>query len=347
MQHAPAAERVEWSLFGRCRALRCQEILTLAAHAANSLRFVLPGPLHERQWNGARAAGGQVSLNDGALYVNMHATPAADAAHSGIHFSGLLQSRRDGRRGGRRRDGICRCGLWRAQLLRMLRRNSLGPAGCHAAQAGSEEQGAGVCAREARPGVGGEQIPRFPLKQLKGLGGAQQRFFERPSPVSFAQHLSGSACYTRSSNQMAALEPIPEFVVADVLEAQPVPQLMPAFDAQAMVDSVRAAVKRTILHGVSPANLVAILTVAMETVEKFRGASGAQKKDVVLAVMDLLVQELPEGAQRELVRAALDALGPSVVDALVAAANGKFSFKPAREAVVACCDSCPQWARCC
>ena len=102
--------------------------------------------------------------------------------------------------------------------------------------------------------------------------------------------------------------------------------LGPRFDAAAIVDQVYAAVKHSITHKISPANVIIVITVAMQTVERVKGATSVQKKEVVLAVVERLVDEIDDSETRSAVSVAVQMLAPSIIDAVVSAANGKIDI---------------------
>lgn len=101
----------------------------------------------------------------------------------------------------------------------------------------------------------------------------------------------------------------------------------PKFDSDKLVERVYRAVKHTFTHKISPANIMEVVTEAMMAVEKINGASGVQKKEVVMSVLEKLVDEIPasDGAKNA-IESAVQLIGPAAIDAIVSASNGKYNF---------------------
>lgn len=107
---------------------------------------------------------------------------------------------------------------------------------------------------------------------------------------------------------------------------EPANELSPEFDSHDIIDMVFAAVTQTVAHEISAANAVTVITTAMLAAERVKSASGVQKKEVVMAVVERLVGEIDDPGGRAAVAAAVQALAPSIIDAVVAAASGRIDL---------------------
>ena len=81
------------------------------------------------------------------------------------------------------------------------------------------------------------------------------------------------------------------------------------------------------LNGVTPGNATNLVLAAMAAVEGRRGLTGPQKKALVTAVVERLLDEIP-GAESELasLKTAVRLLLPAVIDSAAAAARGLFGI---------------------
>lgn len=95
-----------------------------------------------------------------------------------------------------------------------------------------------------------------------------------------------------------------------------------------LADQVYNRVRSSIAAGrITVAGATIMLTAAMAEAERIRTLSGLQKKALVLHVVDRLVGEIPVGQEdREAIQAATALLLPSMIDALVAAGEGKLGI---------------------
>lgn len=128
------------------------------------------------------------------------------------------------------------------------------------------------------------------------------------------------------------------------------PQALPALeldeaplDTDALVEDVYGTVKKTFNHKISPANVVVLITKTMRVAEKVRGATGPEKKDIVLEVIERLVNELPTGEDdKDAIMTAVHLFAPGIIDAVVSAAKGQLDLGKIAKNVRSCfsCFSC-------
>ena len=132
--------------------------------------------------------------------------------------------------------------------------------------------------------------------------------------------------------------------VGGVMSSQPKPdvgRIAPRFNAESLVDKVYDAVKMQFTHKITPMTVMTFIQTAMEAAEKIRGASGNQKKQVVLKVVERFIEEIDDEGTRASVQMALDMLGPSAIDFAVKAANGQVDFGHVVAEAKKCCSIFP------
>jgi hypothetical protein len=97
---------------------------------------------------------------------------------------------------------------------------------------------------------------------------------------------------------------------------------------QAVVDSSYEEVKRHItIKDVKPSNIMIMLTRAMSVVDRVKGLSGPEKKEVVVHLVRRLLDEIPgDSEEKGLLRAAVELILPPLIDTLVAASRGKLDL---------------------
>ena len=78
------------------------------------------------------------------------------------------------------------------------------------------------------------------------------------------------------------------------------------------------------------ADIVPFAVLAMQIVEKFPNLSGPDKKDLVIRLAQRLVDDYVPQKEEEIVRAAVDALLPAVIDQIVAASKGQLKLNLAK-----------------
>lgn len=110
----------------------------------------------------------------------------------------------------------------------------------------------------------------------------------------------------------------------------------------ALIDQACAAVQKAIAtKQITAATIMSLLTTAMTEVEKIAGLTGAQKKELVVQVVDRLIDEIPGSTDKSAIKAAADLLLPGVIDVVVDAANGNLGLgQPAGGAGAAPCAGC-------
>jgi hypothetical protein len=101
-----------------------------------------------------------------------------------------------------------------------------------------------------------------------------------------------------------------------------------ALGMQAIVDALYGQVKdRIILKDVKPSNVMIMLTYGMTAVEKQKGLTGPEKKEVVVHLVRRLVGEIPgDDEDKVALQAAVELLLPPLIDTLVAASRGKLDL---------------------
>lgn len=100
----------------------------------------------------------------------------------------------------------------------------------------------------------------------------------------------------------------------------------PTVSAADLAEQVYDQVRRTFGGRVTAANVVLLVTLAMTAAEKAAAASGPQKKDLVLAVVNRLVDELAGADDRDSIKLAVGLLAPGIIDGVVAAAKGQLDL---------------------
>ena len=126
----------------------------------------------------------------------------------------------------------------------------------------------------------------------------------------------------------------------DTIEAAPAPTLA-AQSVDAMIVSVYDQVKRMFHHKVNSGNVRVLLTKTMSIVERFSGATGPEKKDVVLAVVENLIEELPiDESVQDAIKTSVHLLAPSIIDSVVSAAKGQLNIGGPGAPNGSCLESC-------
>lgn len=87
------------------------------------------------------------------------------------------------------------------------------------------------------------------------------------------------------------------------------------------VETLLPAIKKIANGSVTRENILSLVTAAMVEVERIEGLAGPEKKQVVIAAVTRVCAEL---VPDETARLALTLLLPGIIDALVAAAKGKY-----------------------
>ena len=96
-------------------------------------------------------------------------------------------------------------------------------------------------------------------------------------------------------------------------------------EATKVFDELYAGVKKSInMKTASGEDIINILTLTMEAVEKMKIKSGPQKKALVLHVIDKLVDEIPESNKnKSTIKTAVKLLAPGMIDTIVATSRGQ------------------------
>lgn len=108
------------------------------------------------------------------------------------------------------------------------------------------------------------------------------------------------------------------------------------------LDAVVAQVKAAMANRITVMNVVLFITYTMQTVQQIGGLSGPEKKQLALAALEMVLDEVPfsEG-DRMTITVAVQMLAPSLIDTLVAAAKSQYNFgkiaEHARSFWTSCC----------
>lgn len=120
---------------------------------------------------------------------------------------------------------------------------------------------------------------------------------------------------------------------------------------QQLVARVYAAVRGVVAtKTITPAGAIRLIEAAMSFIERLPALDGAEKKRVVLDVVECLLGELPADQEdAEAVRAAVRLLAPSIIDGIVSAASGATGINappccaPLRRWLSGACGACAAW----
>lgn len=101
------------------------------------------------------------------------------------------------------------------------------------------------------------------------------------------------------------------------------PPAAPVMSTVQLVEVAYKTISQTFEYGVRPDTVMSLVMTTIATVEHIRGASGAQKKEVAIEVIERFVGDIDDDDTRAAVKSAVRVLGPHIIDGLVSAANGK------------------------
>jgi hypothetical protein len=79
-------------------------------------------------------------------------------------------------------------------------------------------------------------------------------------------------------------------------------------------------------HAITPLTVITFMRVTMDAVEHIKNATGTQKREIVIAVLEMAVKQIDNESTRSAVSTALDMLGPGMIDFAVLSANGGVDF---------------------
>lgn len=81
-------------------------------------------------------------------------------------------------------------------------------------------------------------------------------------------------------------------------------------------------------HGISPKNLIYIVTNLMSAVGKYETLSGLEKKELVIIIINKEIDEtIKEPQTKAILKLMIETVIPETIDTLVSVANGEYKFK--------------------
>ena len=88
---------------------------------------------------------------------------------------------------------------------------------------------------------------------------------------------------------------------------------------------------------ISSENILQVTRAGMEIVSNFNDIKGSQKKFVVISAVNLIIDELPVDDEiKEVIKYVLNKIGPPVIDDLISAFKGDFTFKRSTKTFCPC-----------
>ena len=88
---------------------------------------------------------------------------------------------------------------------------------------------------------------------------------------------------------------------------------------------------------ISSENILQVTRTGMEIVSNFNNIKGSQKKFVVISAVNLIIDELPVNDEiKEVIKYILNKIGPPVIDDLISAFKGDFTFKRSTKTFCPC-----------
>ena len=88
---------------------------------------------------------------------------------------------------------------------------------------------------------------------------------------------------------------------------------------------------------ISSENILQVARTGMEIVGNFNDIKGSQKKFVVISAVNLIIDELPiDDDIKEVIKFILNKIGPPVIDDLISAFKGDFTFKRSTKTFCPC-----------
>ena len=114
-------------------------------------------------------------------------------------------------------------------------------------------------------------------------------------------------------------------------------QLPSCCEAKPKVDQRAVDVSKLLPTDVSWATLPSVLVHAMEQVEKYKTLSGAQKRQLVIDSMNLLIERLDKDTELEVANPVFKALVPVLIDQLVTAPKDGLEINKRVKSCMSCC----------
>ena len=105
----------------------------------------------------------------------------------------------------------------------------------------------------------------------------------------------------------------------------------------AAVDKRAVDVSKLLPTDVSWSTLPSVLVHAMEQVEKYKTLSGAQKRQLVIDSMNLLIERLDKDTELEVANPVFKALVPVLIDQLVTATKDGLEINKRVKSCMSCC----------
>ena len=88
---------------------------------------------------------------------------------------------------------------------------------------------------------------------------------------------------------------------------------------------------------ISSENILQVTRTGMEIVSNFNDIKGSQKKFVVISAVNLIIDDLPVDEEiKEVIKYILNKIGPPVIDDLISAFKGDFTFKRSTKTFCPC-----------
>ena len=100
----------------------------------------------------------------------------------------------------------------------------------------------------------------------------------------------------------------------------------------------------TVVKGrkITPSNVMFLVGITMEVVEKNKELSGDQKKELVINIMKEIVRKSKDIPDKEIVYASIDMMAPGAIDLIVAGANGLLNINLDNSGCLSCFKSKPK-----
>lgn len=112
---------------------------------------------------------------------------------------------------------------------------------------------------------------------------------------------------------------------------------LPSVSKPTMMDKRAVSVSKLLPAEVSWATLPSVIVHAMEHVEKYKTLSGAQKRQLVIDSMNLLIERLGKDTELEVANPVFKALVPVLIDQLVTATKDGLEINKRVKSFASCC----------
>lgn len=135
----------------------------------------------------------------------------------------------------------------------------------------------------------------------------------------------------------------PPTQLATQLAHEETPLPLAKYDRASTFMRVYDSVKNVVSSKLTAANVTVLLVDVMRAVEQIsqsRPMTGPEKKALALDVIGQLVEDLAPADQKEIIGSVVEALGPGIIDAIIAAAKGQLGLAEAARRSLPCLFRC-------